>query len=61
MRDQEERSSKPAQANSSQAPISKNPSQKNKAGEVARGESPACMPQYYQKKKKTQKTRRNKT
>jgi hypothetical protein len=44
-RDQEDRVSKPAQANSSEDPISKNPSQ-NRAGGVARGVGPEFKPQY---------------
>jgi hypothetical protein len=47
-RDQEDHGSKPAQANSSGNPIdpiSKNPSQKNRAGGVAQRESPEFKPQ----------------
>jgi hypothetical protein len=49
-RDQEDHSLKPAQANSAQEPISKNPSQK-RAGGVTQGEGPEFKPQYHQKKK----------
>jgi hypothetical protein len=44
-KDQEDCGSKPAWANSSQDPISKNPSQK-KTGGVAQGEGPEFKPQY---------------
>jgi hypothetical protein len=44
-RDQEDCGSKPAWANSSQDPISKNPSQK-RAGGVAQGVGPEFKPQY---------------
>jgi hypothetical protein len=47
-RDQEDCSSKPAQANSSRDPVSKNPSQK-RAGGVAQGEGPVFKPQYFNK------------
>jgi hypothetical protein len=50
-RDQEDRSSKPAWANSSQDPISKVPNTK-RAGGVARGVGPEFKPQYQKKKKK---------
>jgi hypothetical protein len=40
---------KPAGANSSQDPISKNPSQKNRAGEVTQGIGPELEPQYCKK------------
>jgi hypothetical protein len=33
-------------------PISRNPSQKNRAGVVAQGEGPEFKPQYHKKKKK---------
>jgi hypothetical protein len=46
---------KPAQANSSQYPISKTPSQK-RAGRVAQGEGPEFKPQYGKKKKVTEQT-----
>jgi hypothetical protein len=49
-RDQEDHSSKPAQANSSQDPILKTPSQK-RAGGVAEGISPEFKPQYHTKKR----------
>jgi hypothetical protein len=49
--DQEDHSSKPAQANSSQDPISKKPSQKITGG-VAQGVGPEFKPQYHKKKKK---------
>jgi hypothetical protein len=48
-KDHEDRSWKPARANSSQDPISKNPPQK-KAG-VAPGEGPKFKPQYHKNKK----------
>jgi hypothetical protein len=52
-RDQEDGSSKSAQANSSQKnPISKNPSQK-RAGRVAEYVGPEFKPQYHKKKKKS--------
>jgi hypothetical protein len=54
-RDQEDCGSEPAWANSSQDPISKNPSLKKKkkwAGGVAQGEGPEFKPQYRKKKKK---------
>jgi hypothetical protein len=47
--DQEDCGSKPAQANSVQDPISKNPSQK-KAGGVAQSEGPEFKPQYRKNK-----------
>jgi hypothetical protein len=50
-RDQEDCSSKPAWANSSQDPISKIPIIK-RAGRVAQGEGPEFKPPYYKKKKK---------
>jgi hypothetical protein len=51
-RDQEKRSSKPAQANSSWDPyLQKNPSQK-RAGGFAQGESPEFKPQDSKKRKK---------
>jgi hypothetical protein len=51
-RDQEERGSRSAQANSSQEPILKNPKQKKKdrAGGVAQGEGPEFKTLYYKKK-----------
>jgi hypothetical protein len=49
--DQEDRSPKPAWTNSSQDPISKNPSQK-RAGGVAQGEDPEFKLQYHTHKKK---------
>jgi hypothetical protein len=52
-RNQEDHSSKPGQANSSQDSISKNTLQKrNGAGGVALGEGPEFKPQYHQKKRK---------
>jgi hypothetical protein len=50
-RDQEDCSSKSAWANSSQDPISKNPSQK-RAGGVAQSLGPEFKPQYCKKRKK---------
>jgi hypothetical protein len=50
-RDQEDRGSKPAQANSSRDPILKNPSQK-RIGGVTQGVGPEFKPQYHPKKKK---------
>jgi hypothetical protein len=50
-RDQEDGSSKPAQANSSQAPISKILITK-RVGGVAQVEGPQFKSQYYKKKKK---------
>jgi hypothetical protein len=50
-RDQEDRSSKPAQANSLRDPISKMPNTK-KAGRVAQGVGPELKPQYRKKKSK---------
>jgi hypothetical protein len=50
-RDQEDRGSKSAWANSLQDPISKNPSQK-RAGRVAQGVGPEFKLQNYKKKKK---------
>jgi hypothetical protein len=49
-RDQEDHSSKPAQANSSRDPISKKPSQR-RAGGVVLGIDPEFKPQYYRKRK----------
>jgi hypothetical protein len=49
--DQEDRGSKPAQANSLQDPISKIPNTK-KAGGVAQGVGPEFKPQYHKNKKK---------
>jgi hypothetical protein len=46
--DQEDRSSKPAQENSSGDPILKNPSQK-RAGGMAQGEGPEFKPHYHKK------------
>jgi hypothetical protein len=48
-RDQEDLVSKPAQANSLQAPISKNPSLKRARG-VSQGVDPEFKPQYRKKK-----------
>jgi hypothetical protein len=45
-RDQEDRGSKPVQANSSQDPISKTPSQ-NRSGGVPQGEDPEFKAQYH--------------
>jgi hypothetical protein len=56
-RDQEDLSSKPAWANSSQDPISKNPSQK-RGGGVAQGVVPEFKPQYHAKKKKGKEGRK---
>jgi hypothetical protein len=50
-RDQEHHGSKPAQANSSQDPISKISTTK-RAGRVAQGEDPEFKPQYYKKIKR---------
>jgi hypothetical protein len=50
-RDQEDYGSKPAQANSSRDPISKNPLQK-RAGGVAQGIDPEFKTQYHKSKKK---------
>jgi hypothetical protein len=47
-RDQEDQGSMPAQANSSQDPILKKPSQKRPCG-VAQGEGPEFKPQYHKK------------
>jgi hypothetical protein len=59
-RDQEDHSSKPAQANSLRDLIFKNPSQK-RAGGVAQGVDPEFEPQYHKKKKeKPHKNKRNK-
>jgi hypothetical protein len=49
-RDQEDRSSKPAQADSSRDPISKKTSQK-RAGGAAQGVGPEFKPQYHPKNK----------
>jgi hypothetical protein len=49
-REQEDHSSKPARANSSQDPILKKPSQK-RAGRVAQSIGPEFKPQYHKKKK----------
>jgi hypothetical protein len=53
--DQEDWGSKPAQANSSQDPISKKTFTKEKggggAGEVTQGDGPEFKPQYHKKKK----------
>jgi hypothetical protein len=51
-RHQEDRSLKPALANSLRDPILKNPITKNWAGGVAQGEGPEFKPQYCKKKKK---------
>jgi hypothetical protein len=45
-RDQEDVGLKSARANSSQDPISKNPSQKKRAGGVAQDVGPEFKPQY---------------
>jgi hypothetical protein len=50
-RNQEDRGSKTAKANSSRDPILKN-LHKNRAGEVAQGEGPEFKPKYRKKKKK---------
>jgi hypothetical protein len=50
-RDQEDCGSKPAGANSSRDPSSKNPSLKNRAGGVAQGEGPEFKLQYHKKEK----------
>jgi hypothetical protein len=55
-RDQEDRSLKPAQANSSRNLILKNPSQK-RAGGLAQGEGPEFKPQYKQNKTETKRAR----
>jgi hypothetical protein len=52
-KDQEDRSSKPAQANSSRDPFlkkKKNPSHKNMAGRMAHSEDPEFKPQYHKTK-----------
>jgi hypothetical protein len=50
---QEDHGSKPARANNSQDPISKNPSHaKKRAGGVVDSEGPEFKPQYCKKKKK---------
>jgi hypothetical protein len=54
--DQEYRSLKPAKANNSGEPISKNPSQK-RAGGMAEGVGPEFKPQYQKKKKKGKQER----
>jgi hypothetical protein len=54
-RDQEDLDSKPAQANSSRNPISKNQSHKKRAGGVAQGIGPEFKPQNCKKKKKKEK------
>jgi hypothetical protein len=54
-RDQEDRSLKPARANSSRDPISKILTQK-RAGGVAQGVDPEFKPQYHQNKTTTTKT-----
>jgi hypothetical protein len=51
-RDQDDYSSKPAQANISRDPISKIPNA-NRAGGVAQGVSPAFKPWYHKNKTKT--------
>jgi hypothetical protein len=51
-RNQEDHSSKPAQENSLQDPILKNPISKNWASRVAQGEGPEFKPQYHTQKKK---------
>jgi hypothetical protein len=53
-RDQEDRGSKPARANSLRDLISKKTLHKNRAFGVAQSESPEFKPQYH-KKKKTKK------
>jgi hypothetical protein len=50
-RDQEDWDLKSAEANSSQDPISKNPSQKRSGG-MAQGVGPEFKPQYRKKKRK---------
>jgi hypothetical protein len=55
-RDQEDHSSKSAQANSLQDPISKNPITKNWAGRVAQGKGPEFKPLYHKKAGGGQKT-----
>jgi hypothetical protein len=50
-RDQEDLGSKPAQANSSQYPISKKAITKKRAGEVAQGIGPEFTLQYHKRKK----------
>jgi hypothetical protein len=51
-RDQKDRGSNPAQANSSRDPISEKNTTKNWAGGVVQGVSPEFKLQYYQKKRK---------
>jgi hypothetical protein len=52
-RDQEDLGLKPAQANSSQDPISKKPITNKRADEVVQGVGPEFKPQYCKKKKKS--------
>jgi hypothetical protein len=52
-RDQEDKGSKPARANSSRDPISKiSNTHKKRVGGVAQGAGPEFKPQYHKKKKK---------
>jgi hypothetical protein len=51
-RDQEDCSLKPAQENSLQGPISKNPTEKKRTGGVSQSVGPEYKPQYHKKKKK---------
>jgi hypothetical protein len=51
-RDQEDHDLKPARANSSRDPISKQTHERKRAGGVAQGVGPEFKPQYCQKKKK---------
>jgi hypothetical protein len=51
-RDQEDHSSKPAQANSSSDPISKIPNTKKRTGGMAQGVGPEFKPYYHTHKKK---------
>jgi hypothetical protein len=52
-RDQEDHSSKSAQASSSQDPISKKIHKKKRVGGVAQGVGPEFKPQYRKRKKKS--------
>jgi hypothetical protein len=60
-RDQKDRSSKPARVNSSQDPISKNPSQKIGLVEWLRVKALSCSPSTTKKKKKEEEERKRYT
>jgi hypothetical protein len=60
-RDKKNRSSKPAQTNSSLDPISKNPVTKNWADEVPQGEGPEFKPQYHKKERRGENRREGET